>query len=119
MEADFLQYGALGLLGVVLAGVFWYVRSVEHRQAARDQYDREERLKTLEIQVGTVRALTALAEKLDGHEAQVASRCRSLATEHEQIRDDLRALERAIERIREDESKPPIPGMGRAARVEA
>ena len=118
MEADFLQYGALGLLGIVLAGVGWYVRSVEQRQAVRDQYSREERVQMMEIQVGTVRALTALTERIDGHEGQVASRYRSLHGAHEQIREQLHDLERAIEQIRTGE-KQPASHTVRAARAEA
>lgn len=39
----YLQYGALGLLGIVFVGVMWYVRNVETRQAARDELESEER----------------------------------------------------------------------------
>ena len=113
MEVDFLQYGALGLLGIVLAGIFWYVRSVERRQATRDQYSREERLKVIEIQVGTVRALTALTERIDGHEAQVASRYRNLHNAHEQIREQLHNLERAIVQIRDTGEIPDRAEAGR------
>lgn len=95
-----LQYGALGLLALVLIGVAWYVRAVERRQAHNDRAQREERLKHIEIQTGVIKALTALTEKVDQQGQVVAATCQTLSAGHEQIRNDVRELERCVERLR-------------------
>jgi len=78
MAVDFLQYGALGLVGLVLVGVSWYVKQVEARQAAHDEYERQERRQYLDAQMGLIKALTLLAERMESHEERACARHREL-----------------------------------------
>lgn len=76
--AGALQYGALGLLALVLVGVAWYVRSVESRNQQRELFSQQEREKRLEVWIGLVKALTLLNEKLDVHAQQSDARLASI-----------------------------------------
>jgi hypothetical protein len=72
--AAVLQYGALGLLAIVLVGIMWYVKSVEARQVARDQYEREERGRYLDTLMGLIKTLSVMSERIEGHEMRAQER---------------------------------------------
>lgn len=80
-----LQYGALGLVALVLVGVAWYVRSVEGRQGEREAFEREERKRFLDAQMGLIRTLTLLSERVESHEARAAERHGELLEQYERL----------------------------------
>ena len=83
--AAVLQYGALGLLALVLVGIMWYVRSVEARQTVRDQYDRDERSKYIDTVVGLIKTLTVMTEMLSANEVRAQERQMQLMAQFDMV----------------------------------
>lgn len=96
----FLQYGAFGLLTLVLAavgsGLFHYIRSVEQRQAAWDEHDRERRKARADAEwsermeyIGVIKevsnSLSAMTAELQAHEERTDARFRELINDHQRI----------------------------------
>lgn len=90
--AAVLQYGALGLLALVLVGIMWYVRSVEARQTIRDQYDREERSKYIGTVVGLIKTLTVMTEMLSANEVRAQERQMQLVEKFEVLCESVEML---------------------------
>ena len=67
--AAVLQYGALGLLAIILLGVLWFIRAMVLQQAQRDEAYAVERRKQTEVWVGVVEALALLSERFETHAA--------------------------------------------------
>lgn len=105
--APFLQYGALGLLVLVLAGVGYgllrYISGVEARQAAWDEHDRERKIARSEAEwkerteyIGVIRevsdALRAMTSELQAHEKRTDERFRELIADHQIITTGINGL---------------------------
>jgi hypothetical protein len=100
----FLQYGAFGLLALVLVGVgyglFHYIRSVEQRQVAWDEHDRErrkaradaewkERMEYIAVIKEVSNALSAMTAELQAHEERTSARFQELIKDHQRITSSL------------------------------
>lgn len=109
----FLQYGAFGLLALVLAGVgyglYRYIAAVEKRQAAWDEHDRErrkaradaewkERMEYIAVIKEVSNSLAAMTAELQAHEERTSERFRELITDHQRITSGINGLSR--ERIK-------------------
>lgn len=106
---EFLQYGAFGLLALVLAGVGYglshYIGSVERRQAAWDEHDRERRKDRVKAEwnermeyIGVIKevsnSLAAMTAEMQAHEGRANIRFQELITNHHQIRGGVSDLAR-------------------------
>ncbi len=103
----FLQYGAFGLLALVLAGVGYvlsrYIAGVEKRQSDWDDHDRERRKARAETEwkermeyIGVIKevsnALTAMTAELKAHEGRTDTRFNALITDHQRITSGINGL---------------------------
>lgn len=104
---SFLQYGAFGLLALVLAGVgyglYHYIQSVEARQAAWDEHDRErhterakaewaERMEYIAVIKEVSNALSAMTAELQAHEERTNTRFQEIIVDHQRIREGINGL---------------------------
>lgn len=80
-----LQYGALGLLGVVIAGFFWYMRSIEARAAKREEKEQSRQDKYLDALVKSTATLAILIGKYKEHEQRMTEEHKQLQIEHKNI----------------------------------
>ena len=87
--AAVLQYGAMGLLALMLVGVAWYVRATMQQQTAREESACRERAEQLKAWIGLVQTIALLNEKLDAHTAETIRR-------HDKIDVDLDSLKRLV-----------------------
>lgn len=69
--AAVLQYGALGLLAVVIAGFFWYVRSVEARAAKREEAEQERQTTYIEAIIKSTATLAVIASRMQAHDSRM------------------------------------------------
>ena len=87
--AAVLQYGALGLLAVVIAGFFWYVRSVEARASKREDAEQERQITYIDALVKSTATLAVIASRMQSHDARMQQ-------EHQGIIDACKFSKRGI-----------------------
>ena len=89
---DYLQYGALGLLALVMVGVAWYIRNVESRQTKREDFEHREREKYIDTMVTISETLAIFNERMQAHEQRANEIFLTLTSEHQEIRAGLKGL---------------------------
>lgn len=86
-----LQYGALGVLALVLVavlgGLFWYVRSVEARAAKREEKEQERQEKYIDALVKSTATLAIMASRMQSHDTRMLEDHERLQEEHKAIMD--------------------------------
>lgn len=98
----FLQYGALGLLAVViiagLLGAGWFVRHTLQEQAKRDADTREERGRFLETLQGFNETMFALKMSIEAHEERAGRQFETLMKEHGELKKGHEEIDKKVSR---------------------
>jgi uncharacterized protein HemX len=80
-----LQYGALGVLALVLVailgGFFWYVRSIEARAARREEKQHERQEKYIEAIIKSTSTLAILISRMQSHDRQMQEEHKAIMNE--------------------------------------